>query len=102
MPSLYMNFCHLFQDKWSFAQACENPRYNGYAEAVRAIREAAGAETKMRNTHLFGRLGRLIQTARRRHRDRVAFASMDERDLRDAGLNRTALAFELNKPFWRD
>jgi uncharacterized protein YjiS (DUF1127 family) len=44
----------------------------------------------------------LLAKARRRSRDRAALAMLDDRDLRDLGVSRAVLAYELNKPFWRD
>ncbi len=55
----------------------------------------------MKSSHLFDRLAAIFATARRRARERSELASLDDRDLRDAGLSRAALAFELNKPLWR-
>ncbi|MBR0672542.1 DUF1127 domain-containing protein [Neoroseomonas soli] len=37
-----------------------------------------------------------------RIRDRAAMATMTERDMRDAGLNRYDVARECSKPFWRE
>ena len=42
----------------------------------------------------------LLAAARRRARDRVEVAHLDDRDLRDLGVSRAALAYELNKPLW--
>jgi len=63
------------------------------------------ARHRMRGSHLWGPLAQLAQmvaTARRRSRDRAALARMDDRDLHDMRLSRSTVAFELNKPFWRD
>jgi len=63
------------------------------------------ARHRMRGSHLWGpfaQLAEIVATARRRSRDRAALARMDDRDLHDLQLSRSALAFELNKPFWRD
>ena len=55
----------------------------------------------MTGSHLLERVTGMIATARRRSRDRAALAMIEDRDLRDLGMSRAALAFELNKPFWR-
>lgn len=55
----------------------------------------------MKSSHVFARLAAMFATARRRARERSELALLDDRDLRDAGLSRAALAFELNKPLWR-
>ena len=56
----------------------------------------------MTSSHLLATLGGMIATARRRSRERHAFAMVEDRDLRELGLSRSTVAFELNKPFWRD
>ena len=50
---------------------------------------------------LLARISGLVATARRRSRERDALAMMDDHDLRELGLTRATLAYELNKPFWR-
>lgn len=49
----------------------------------------------------FWRLTNLITIWRRRARDRADLARMADRDIRDAGLDRSQIVFEINKPFWR-
>ena len=56
----------------------------------------------MTSSHVFAGLVRMIGRARRRSRDRLALAMLDDRELRDMGVARSTLAYELNKPFWRD
>ena len=63
------------------------------------------ARHRMRGSHPWGpltQLAEMVGTARRRSRDRAALARMDDRDLHDMQLSRSTVAFELNKPFWRD
>ena len=55
----------------------------------------------MTSSHLLASVAGLLATARQRSRDRATAAMLDDRDLRDIGMSRSALAFELNKPFWR-
>lgn len=55
----------------------------------------------MKISHLFARFAEMRATAKRRSRDRDFLATISDRDLRDAGLTRSGLAFEINKPFWR-
>ncbi len=50
----------------------------------------------------FSRLAAQFATWRRRARERADLALIEERDLRELGLSRAVLEFELNKPFWRD
>ncbi|HEY1934869.1 MAG TPA: DUF1127 domain-containing protein [Acetobacteraceae bacterium] len=47
------------------------------------------------------RLTALLAAARQRARERTEVAHFDERDLRDLGVSRATLAWELNKPLWR-
>jgi uncharacterized protein YjiS (DUF1127 family) len=44
----------------------------------------------------------LLDTWRRRLRDRRELALLDERSLRDIGLTRYDALNEANKPFWRE
>jgi|1186.fasta_scaffold505207_1 uncharacterized protein YjiS (DUF1127 family) len=37
-----------------------------------------------------------------RRQDRMTYARMSERDLRDTGINRWEIERELARPFWRD
>jgi uncharacterized protein YjiS (DUF1127 family) len=49
-------------------------------------------------------LSRILATLsewRRRSRDRTHLAMLDDRMLRDIGVNRADLWREINKPFWR-
>lgn len=39
---------------------------------------------------------------RRRMREREELSHWTERDIRDAGMTRAAVEFEMSKPFWRD
>ncbi len=62
------------------------------------------ARHRMTGSHLWGslaQLGDMVATARRRARDRATLALMEDRELRDLGLSRGTVAYELNKPFWR-
>ncbi len=45
---------------------------------------------------------RLVETWRRRARERSEMAKLDHRALRDLGLSVSQVQFEANKPFWRD
>jgi uncharacterized protein YjiS (DUF1127 family) len=38
----------------------------------------------------------------RRSRDRAELAGLDDRALRDIGINRVDVWREINKPFWRE
>jgi uncharacterized protein YjiS (DUF1127 family) len=58
--------------------------------------------------HLPRALPRIAETVadtfrlwRRRAHERAELARWEDRDLRDAGLSRSALQHELAKPFWR-
>jgi uncharacterized protein YjiS (DUF1127 family) len=55
----------------------------------------------MTSSHLLARVAGMFATARQRSRDRAMLAMIDDRDLRDIGLSRATVAFELNQPFWR-
>ena len=55
----------------------------------------------MTSSHLLAGVAGLLAAARQRSRDRAAAATLDDHDLRDLGISRSSLAFELNKPFWR-
>jgi uncharacterized protein YjiS (DUF1127 family) len=50
----------------------------------------------------FSAFAKVIGTWRQRSRDRRELALLDERSLRDLGLNPSSIEFEANKPFWRD
>jgi uncharacterized protein YjiS (DUF1127 family) len=43
----------------------------------------------------------LLGEWRRRYRERAQLAVLDERMLRDIGVNRSDVLREVNKPFWR-
>jgi uncharacterized protein YjiS (DUF1127 family) len=45
---------------------------------------------------------RLIGRWRQRRRDQQLLASLDERALRDLGVDRTAINIESSVPFWRE
>lgn len=45
---------------------------------------------------------RLLDTWRRRARERDEMTKLDHRALRDLGLSASQVQFEANKPFWRD
>ena len=47
-------------------------------------------------------LRRLVGDWAVRRDDRVTYARMSERDLRDSGLTRFEIERELARPFWRD
>ena len=57
--------------------------------------------SRMSGSHLLARMSGMLATARRRSREREALAMLEDRDLRELGLTRAALAFEMNQPFWR-
>ena len=52
-------------------------------------------------TATFGQAVAVLREWRRRSGDRAALAGLDERMLRDIGLNRGDVLHEINKPFWR-
>lgn len=43
-----------------------------------------------------------LRTWRRRHTNRQALYSLDERTLRDVGLTVQQVQFEMHKPFWQE
>ena len=47
-------------------------------------------------------LAGLLATWRRRTRERTELAQLDHRVLRDLGISASEIAYEANKPFWRD
>lgn len=47
-------------------------------------------------------LRRLLAAWSLRRHDRMTYARMSERDLRDAGVNRFEIERELARPFWRE
>jgi uncharacterized protein YjiS (DUF1127 family) len=49
----------------------------------------------------FRRLWATLKGWHRRARERDQLARMDERELHDLGLSRSAIYAELQKPFWR-
>ena len=56
------------------------------------------------NSQGFGLTGRLLATLRtwrRRALERSALARLDERELRDIGINRIEALAEIRKPLWR-
>lgn len=55
----------------------------------------------MTGSHLLSSIAGVISMGRRRSRERADLAMMDDRDLRDFGVSRATLAYELRKPFWR-
>jgi uncharacterized protein YjiS (DUF1127 family) len=58
--------------------------------------------TRLFHTGLFTRLRTMIALWRARAYDRAQLAQWDDRDLHDAGISRSMLEYELNKPFWRE
>jgi uncharacterized protein YjiS (DUF1127 family) len=42
-----------------------------------------------------------VRLWRRRMRERSELARWEDRDMRDAGISRASVQFELAKPFWR-
>ena len=44
----------------------------------------------------------ILATWRQRSRERRELATLDSRTLSDLGLSPSEVAFEANKPFWRD
>jgi uncharacterized protein YjiS (DUF1127 family) len=66
-------------------------------------RAAFGAATTPRPSsgNLFRRTFDLLLEWRGRARDRHELARLDERSLRDLGLDRGAVWSECDKPFWR-
>ncbi len=47
------------------------------------------------------RIGATLSLWARRLREREELSRWQERDIRDAGMTRHQIAFELSKPFWR-
>ena len=43
----------------------------------------------------------ILASWRRRARERRELATLDTRTIRDLGLSRSDVQFEVNKPFWR-
>jgi uncharacterized protein YjiS (DUF1127 family) len=43
----------------------------------------------------------ILASWRRRARERRELATLDSRTIRDLGLSRSDVQFEVNKPFWR-
>lgn len=54
-----------------------------------------------RRTGLFGRITRFLQNSAARRRDRLKLGQLDQRLLRDIGLDAAAATEECTKPFWR-
>ncbi len=44
----------------------------------------------------------ILETWRRRARERRELASLDRRTIQDLGLSTSQIQFEAGKPFWRD
>jgi uncharacterized protein YjiS (DUF1127 family) len=65
---------------------------------------ATAACHQMTDVHLnpFARVAAWVAAWRKRARERADLALLEDRDLRDLGVSRAVLEFELNKPFWRD
>lgn len=51
--------------------------------------------------HGVSRLVARLASVRGRMRERAEASHLSERDLRDLGVSRATLAYELNKPLWR-
>ena len=64
-----------------------------FIHSAAAVRTSSGS--------LGERLARLVHTWQRRARDRAQLERLDERMLRDIGLDRLAAMSEAAKPFWR-
>jgi uncharacterized protein YjiS (DUF1127 family) len=65
---------------------------------------ATAACHQMTEAHVsnpFPRLTALVSAWRTRAKERADLAMMEDRDLRELGLSRAVLEFELSKPFWR-
>ena len=52
-------------------------------------------------TGLFARITQFLQTSAARRRDRLKLGHLDQRLLRDIGLDQVAATEECAKPFWR-
>ena len=50
---------------------------------------------------LFARITQFLQNSAARRRDRLKLGHLDQRLLRDIGLDETAATEECTKPFWR-
>jgi uncharacterized protein YjiS (DUF1127 family) len=70
------------------------PNAAALATAVSASRHATMREAALRIAHLFA-------TWLHRARSRAQLQAMDERMLRDIGLDRVAANQEAHKPFWK-
>ena len=66
-----------------------------------AAGKAASGHAASGHSGLAESIGRLVRLWRARTRERRAFVSFDDRDLRDTGMSRWELEHELSKPFWR-
>ncbi len=69
--------------------------------ADRSARSDRRFAAGLRLSRILGQLSRVLHEWRRRSRDRALLATLDERTLRDIGLTRCDVAYEINKPFWR-
>lgn len=54
-----------------------------------------------RRTGPFTRIAQFLQNSAARRRDRLKLAHLDQRLLRDIGLDSAAASEECTKPFWR-
>lgn len=59
----------------------------------------SGFDTK---PSLLARARDLLVRYRRRSQERSLLAKLSERDMRELGMNRAQLEFEINKAFWED
>jgi uncharacterized protein YjiS (DUF1127 family) len=57
--------------------------------------------TEIQVSNPFSRIGTLLSAWRKRTRERADLALVEDRDLRDLGLSRAVLEYELSEPFWR-
>ena len=66
----------------------------GHSAVVDARRRA------LRLVDLFNRLVEIVDTWKRRYRERQQFAEVDPRILQDCGVSESVRFIEVNKPFW--
>ena len=50
----------------------------------------------------YAAFNQILNSWRRRSRERRELAQLDHRTLRDLGMTESQARFEANKPFWRD
>lgn len=57
--------------------------------------------TNHHSSHLLGAISETLHRWHERSQSRRELARWSERDLHDAGLSHSDIAYEIDKPFWR-